>query len=278
MSEERRMVRVDFPARRAANSEAAGPSADRTVPGVALVTLDRPEALNALNDALLGELVDALRALDADAECRCIVIAGSGERAFAAGADIREIAGETPASLLARDRFARWDEVAATATPLVAAVRGYALGGGLELALICDMLVAGDDARFGQPEIGIGVIPGAGGTQRLTRAVGKARAMELVLTGRQVDAAEAERIGLVTRVVPAERTLDAALDLAATVASMPPLAVLAATASVRAADQLPLAEGVAYERRRFHLLFGTEDQREGMAAFMERRTPTWKGR
>lgn len=265
------LVRVDFPASR------PGAPGDG-IPGVALVILDRPRALNSLSDALLTELVEALRRLDADPDCRCIVLTGAGDRAFAAGADIREIASETPQSLAGRDRFALWDEVAATRTPLIAAVRGYALGGGLELALGCDMIVAGDDARFGQPEIGIGVMPGAGGTQRLTRAVGKARAMELVLTGREVSAAEAERLGFVTRVVPAVETLSTALELAATVASMPPLAVLAATAAVRAADELPLSEGVASERRAFHRLFGTDDQREGMAAFIEKRRPTWQGR
>lgn len=286
-------VRVEFPALRPA--ALAGPARAPATPagpasptppsgaadgldGVALVTLDRPEVRNALDHALLTELVHALRTLDPDPACRCIVLTGAGDRAFAAGADIREIAAETPASLIADDPFARWDEVAATRTPMIAAVRGYALGGGLELALICDLIIAGDDARFGQPEIGIGVIPGGGGTQRLPRAVGRARAMELILTGRIIDAAEAERIGLVTRVVPAADTVAAALALAATIASMPPLAVLAATASVRASSELPLAAGVAFERRSFHLLFGTEDQREGMAAFLEKRSPIWRGR
>jgi enoyl-CoA hydratase len=266
------LVRVDFPATR------PGGAPDEAIPGVALVTLDRPRALNALNDALLAELVEILRGLDADPDCRCIVLTGAGDRAFAAGADIREIADETAESLARHDRFARWDDVAATRTPLIAAVRGYALGGGMELALGCDMIVAGDDATFGQPEIRIGVMPGAGGTQRLTRAVGKARAMELILTGREVGAAEAERLGFVTRVVPARETLAAALDLAATVASMPPLAVLAATAAIRAADELPLRDGIAAERRAFHGLFGTADRREGMTAFLEKRRPTWQGR
>jgi enoyl-CoA hydratase len=272
MSDERALVRVECPARR------PGADPEERLPGVALVTLDRPEVRNALDDALLGQLGDALRALDADEGCRCIVLTGAGERAFAAGADVREMIDETPASLMLRDRFARWDDIAAIRTPLIAAVRGYALGGGLELALICDMIVAGDDARFGQPEINLGVIPGAGGTQRLTRAIGRLRATELILTGRVIDAAEADRLGLVTRVVPAGQTVAAALELAARVASMPPLAVLAAVASVRAAEELPLSDGIGLERRRFHLLFGTEDQREGMAAFLEKRTPTWKGR
>jgi enoyl-CoA hydratase len=296
MSDEGALIRVEFPALRSGSPTGAAPGESRAgealaseelageelageeLAGVALVTLDRPALHNALNDALLAQLGEALRGLDADDACRCIVLTGAGDRAFAAGADVREMIDETPASLVARDRFARWDDVAATRKPLIAAVRGYALGGGLELALICDMIVAGDDARFGQPEISLGVMPGAGGTQRLTRAIGKARAMELILTGRQIDAAEAAAIGLVTRVVPADRTLDAALELAARVAAMPPLAVLAATASVRAADEMPLGAGVALERRRFHLLFGTEDQREGMTAFLEKRAPTWRGR
>ncbi len=302
MDPSRPPVRVEFPALRphplgsttaavstaavstAAVSTAAGSGptapaeADERLDGVALVILDRPEVRNALDHALLTALVDALRILDADPACRCIVLTGAGDRAFAAGADIREIAAETSASLSADDPFARWDEVSATRTPMIAAVRGYALGGGLELALICDLIIAGDDARFGQPEIGIGVIPGGGGTQRLPRAVGRARAMELILTGRLIDAVEAERIGLVTRVVPAAEAVAAALALAATIASMPPLAILAATASVRASSELPLAAGVAFERRNFHLLFGTEDQREGMAAFLEKRRPTWRGR
>jgi len=179
---------------------------------------------------------------------------------------------------MARDRFARWDEIAAIRIPLVAAVRGYALGGGFELALLCDMIIAGDDSRFGQPEIKIGVIPGAGGTQRLTRAIGKARATEVILTGRTIDAREADRLGFVTRVVPDAEVLEVALSLAATIASMPPLAVRAAKDAIAAADELPLSAGVAYERRNFHLLFGTDDQREGMTAFLEKRPPGWTGR
>ncbi|HEX9043617.1 MAG TPA: enoyl-CoA hydratase-related protein [Candidatus Limnocylindrales bacterium] len=262
-------VAVRFPA-----EDASG----RPLDGVALVLLDRPRALNALNEALLSQLVAALRELDEDVACRCIVIAGAGERAFAAGADIREMADETPASLRLHDRFARWDEIAAIHTPMIAAIRGYALGGGLELALGCDMILAGDDAVFGQPEINLGIIPGAGGTQRLTRAIGKARATELILTGRTVTATEAERLGFVTRVVPAAETVPAALELAAIVAGKAPLAVLSAVDAIRAADELPLSAGVAHERRDFHLLFGTEDQREGMAAFLEKRRPSWKGR
>jgi len=262
----REFVRVAFPAGEPAR------------PGVALVTLDRAEALNALSYALLAELDAKLAALDADPACRAIVITGAGERAFAAGADVKELSVETPESLRASDPFAVVDRVATLATPTIAAVRGFALGGGCELAMACDMLVAGDDAKFGQPEILIGVIPGAGGTQRLARAIGKARAMELVLTGRRIDAAEADRLGLVTRVVPAAETVAAALDLAAKVASMPPLAVRAAKAAVAAAQDLGLEDGLHFERRQFEALFTTGDQREGMAAFLEKRPAAWTGR
>ena len=254
------------------------PAGDPARPGVALVTLDRPEALNALSSALLAELDAKLAALDADPDCRVIVITGAGERAFAAGADVKELSVQTPGSLQAADPFAAVDRVATVATPTIAAVRGFALGGGCELAMACDMLVAGDDAKFGQPEILIGVIPGAGGTQRLARAIGKARAMELVLTGRRIDAAEADRLGLVTKVVPAAETVTAALELAAIIASMPPLAIAAAKAAVSATQERPLAQGLRYERERFEALFTTDDQREGMAAFLEKRRATWTGR
>jgi enoyl-CoA hydratase len=256
----------------------AFPAGDPALPGVALVTLDRREALNALSYALLAELDAKLAALDADPGCRVIVIAGAGERAFAAGADVNELAAETPDSLHEADPFAAVDHVATLATTTIAAVRGFALGGGCELAMACDLLIAGDDAKFGQPEILIGVIPGAGGTQRLARAIGKVRAMELVLTGRRIDAAEADRLGLVTKVVPAADTVPAALELAATIASMPPLAVRAAKAAVRATQDLPLVDGLRYERDRFEALFLTDDQREGMAAFLEKRRATWTGR
>ncbi len=256
----------------------AFPAGEPPLPGVALVTLDRREALNSLSYALLSELDAKLAALDADPGCRAIVITGSGSRAFAAGADVKELSEAEPDWLHDADPFAAIDRVALLDTPTVAAVRGFALGGGCELAMACDILVAGDDAKFGQPEILIGVIPGAGGTQRLTRAIGKARAMELVLTGRRIDAAEADRLGLVTKVVPAAETLDAALALAAKVAEMPPLAARAAKAAVRAVADLPLADGLRYERDRFEALFGSEDQREGMAAFLEKRTAVWTGR
>ena len=246
--------------------------------GVALVTIDRPEARNALSFALLADLAEALEALDADAACRVVVITGSGARAFAAGADILELADQTPERLAAEGHFNAWDRIAAIGLPIIAAVRGYALGGGCELAMACDMIVAGDDARFGQPEIRLGVMPGAGGTQRLTRAVGTALAMELILTGRTLDAAEAKSAGLVTMVVPADEAVNAALDLAATIATMPPLAVRAAKRSVLAAANLPLAEGLRQERTAFFALFGTQDQREGMAAFVAKRPPVFTGR
>jgi enoyl-CoA hydratase len=265
-SDERSLVRVEFPA------------GDPPRANVALVTLDRREALNALSFALLAQLDDVLAVLDDDDACRAIVITGAGERAFAAGADIRELAGETPESLRADDPFAAVDRVGRMRTPTIAAVRGFALGGGAELAMACDMLIAADDAQFGQPELKIGVIPGAGGTQRLARAAGRARAMELVLTGRRIGAAEAERMGLVTAVVPAAEVVTAALDLAGRIAAMPPLAVQAAKAAVNATAELPLADGLRFERARFEALFGTEDQREGMIAFIEKRAPIWRGR
>lgn len=246
--------------------------------GVARLTIDRPEVRNALNFALLAELADALESLDADRVTRVVVLTGAGEAAFAAGADIVELADQTPARLAAEGHFHAWERIAAVGIPIVAAVRGYALGGGCELALSCDLIVAGDDARFGQPEIRIGVMPGAGGTQRLTRAVGQARAMDLILTGRMLGAEEAFAAGLVSRVVPAAETQAAALELAATIASMPPLAVRAAKAAIRAAAELPLAEGLRRERAAFFQLFATDDQREGMAAFMGKRPPHWTGR
>jgi enoyl-CoA hydratase len=265
------LVRVAFPA--------ASPfGAGRPPSGVALLTIDRPAALNAVSFAMIGELVTALQGLDVDPDCRCVVLTGSGSRAFAAGADIRELAEQTPESLRAGGDFAWWDQLREIGLPIIAAVRGYALGGGCELAMACDLIVAGEDAQFGQPEIKLGVIPGAGGTQRLTRAIGKVRAMELILTGRSISAREAEAAGLVNLVVPAEETLDRALELAGRIAAMPPLAVRAAKAMVnRAADTL-LTEGLAEERQAFFDLFATDDQSEGMAAFSEKRTPTWQGR
>jgi enoyl-CoA hydratase len=265
---EHAFVRVDSPA----------PGPDGPLDGVALVTIDRQEALNALSFAVLEELATAFEDLDATAACRAIVVTGAGERAFAAGADIRELAIQTPESLTRDGEFDRWDRIDRIRKPIVAAVRGAAFGGGCELAMACDMIVAGESALFGQPEIRLGVMPGAGGTQRLTRAIGSARAMELVLTGRSMTAREAERSGLVTSVVPDEAVLASALDLAVRVASMPPVAVLAAKAAIRQAAELPLSVGLALERRQFFQLFATEDQTEGMAAFIEKRPPTWKGR
>jgi enoyl-CoA hydratase len=266
-------VRVAMPAPASRSSATAGHT-----PGVALVTIDRPEALNALSFDLLDQLADALEALDADPDCRAIVITGGGSRAFAAGADIKELATQSSASLRRDGRFGVWDRLSHVGTPTIAAVRGFALGGGCELAMTCDMIVAGDDASFGQPEIRIGVMPGAGGTQRLTRAIGRARAMELILTGASISADEAAAAGLVTRVVPAEATLDAALELAGRIAAMPPLAVRAAKAAILDAFERPMADALAAERDTFFGLFDTADQAEGMAAFTEKRAPVWTGR
>jgi enoyl-CoA hydratase len=266
-------VRVDFAAPAPASAAPAS-----VLPGVALVTLQRPEALNALSFALLDELAAALESLDADPACRAIVITGSGERAFAAGADVHELEPQTSSTLTAGGAFTVWDRIAAIGLPLIAAVRGFALGGGCELAMACDMIVAAEDASFGQPEIRLGVMPGAGGTQRLTRAIGKARAMEVILTGRTVSAQEADAHGLITRIVPAAATLDAALELAGVIASMPPLAVRAAKAAILDAEERSLSEGLAREREAFFRLFDTEDQAEGMAAFTQKRPPVWSGR
>lgn len=263
-------LRVDLPA--------LDPRTSAAVDGVALITLDRPEVLNALDYRTLRELVEALEVLDTDASVRCMVVTGAGDRAFAAGADIKEMADATPITLGVANTFARWERIRRVRTPIIAAVVGYALGGGCELAMACDMIVAADDAVFGQPEIRIGVMPGAGGTQRLTRALGKAKAMELILTGRNLSAREAEAHGLVTRVVAREETLGSALDLARDVAAMPPLAVRAAKEAVNRAFELSLEAGLEFERRNFFLLFSSEDQKEGMAAFVEKRKPTWKGR
>lgn len=267
------LVRVAFPAPAPASSAPA-----TTLPAVALLTLDRPDALNALNFDLLDELATALETLDADPACRAIVITGSGDRAFAAGADIRELEPQTSASLTTGGRFGAWDRVGAIGLPLIAAVRGVALGGGCELAMACDMIVAAEDATFGQPEIRLGVMPGAGGTQRLTRAIGKARAMELILTGRTMPATEAARYGLITRVVPTEATVEAGLELAGRIAAMPPLAVRAAKAAVLDASERSLSDGLSRERAAFFRLFDTHDQAEGMAAFMQKRPPVWSGR
>jgi enoyl-CoA hydratase len=274
---QRSHVTMAFPAIATAGAGGAA-GAEGPVEGVALVTIDRQEALNALSFDLLDELADELARLDADEGCRAIVVTGAGTKAFAAGADIKELAVQTPITLTNENRFAVWDRIGAVGTPTIAAVRGFALGGGCELAMSCDMIIAGDDAQFGQPEIKLGVMPGAGGTQRLTRAIGKARAMELILTGRTIRAAEAEAMGLVTKVVPAVRTLDEAIALAARIAAQPPVAVRAAKQAILRAHELSLSAGLDFERRAFFLLFASDDQTEGMAAFSEKRPPRWTGR
>ncbi len=244
---------------------------------VGLITLNRPKALNALNLALMRDVVSALTELDADPEIGAIVLTGSS-RAFAAGADIKEMASQGYMDMYLADWFAGWDRVAAVRTPLVAAVSGYALGGGCELAMMCDFIIASDSAKFGQPEITLAVIPGVGGSQRLTRAIGKAKAMELILTGRVIDAVEAERAGLVARVVPADDLLEDALATAATIAGMSlPIAMLAKEA-VNAAFETTLDAGIRFERRVFHSVFATDDQKEGMLAFIEKRSPAFSHR
>jgi len=244
---------------------------------IAVVQLNRPEVLNALNRALMDELVAVLEELDRDPEVRCLVLTG-GPRAFAAGADIREFADASVVDMLVAYRFQQWERIRKLATPLIAAVTGFALGGGNELAMLCDVIVAGESARFGQPEINLGLIPGAGGTQRLTRTVGKYRAMELILTGRQMTAREAEAMGLVTRVVPDEMVLTEARALAREIAARPPLAVRLAKEAVLKAFDTSLEGGLDYERKCFYLLFATEDKEEGVRAFLARRPAQFRGR
>ena len=244
---------------------------------VTLVTLNRPQALNALNSKVLSELIEIFGAYDADEGQRCLVLTGS-EKAFAAGADIKEMSDRRFADMYSSDFFAGWEKVTSTRKPWIAAVAGYALGGGCEVAMMADFIIAADSAKFGQPEIKLGVTPGMGGSQRLTWAVGKAKAMEMCLTGRMMDAAEAERSGLVARIVPAGELIDEALKAAETIASMPPIAAIAVKEMVNAAFEIPLSQGIRFERRLFHGLFGTEDQKEGMAAFVEKRPGNWKGR
>jgi len=245
---------------------------------VGLITLNRPKQLNALNDELMDELGQALLAFDADPAIGAIVITGS-EKAFAAGADISRMAGYGFADAYGGNYISRnWEAVAKVRKPVIAAVSGYALGGGCELAMMCDMLIAAENARFGQPEIKLGVIPGAGGTQRLPRAVGKAKAMDLALTGRMMDAGEAERAGLVSRIVPTDKLLEEALGAALLIAGYGQLAVMAAKESVNRAFESGLGDGIQFERRLFHALFGTEDQKEGMQAFVEKRQPVFKNR
>jgi len=244
---------------------------------VGLITLNRPKALNALNGQVMDEVTAAAKQFDADSGIGAIIITGS-EKAFAAGADIKEMANLSFADVFAADYFAKWAEFAATRTPTIAAVAGYALGGGCELAMMCDLLIAADTAKFGQPEIKLGVLPGMGGSQRLTRAIGKAKAMDLILTGRNMDAEEAERAGLVSRVVPAAELLDEAKSVAATIAGMSLSAARMAKEAVNRAFESTLAEGLLYERRLFHSAFATEDQSEGMAAFTEKRAANFTHR
>jgi enoyl-CoA hydratase len=242
---------------------------------VGLITLNRPKALNALNDALMDELGQALLAFDADEAIGAIVLTGS-DRAFAAGADIAAMSGWTYMDVYKSDYLTRnWEHIRRVRKPVIAAVAGFALGGGCELAMMCDIVIAADTAKFGQPEIKLGIIPGAGGTQRLPRAVGKAKAMDLCLTGRMMDAAEAERAGLVSRVVPAATVLDEALAAAALIASFSLPSVMMLKESVSRAYEAPLSEGLLFERRVFHSLFATEDQKEGMRAFLEKRPPAF---
>lgn len=244
---------------------------------VGLVTLHRPQALNALNRQLISELSIALDGFEADGAIGCIVITGS-EKAFAAGADIKEMQSKTYMEAYAEDFIASWDRVARCRKPVIAAVSGFALGGGCELAMMCDFIIASDTAKFGQPEIKLGVMPGAGGTQRLTRFIGKAKAMDLCLTGRMMDAAEAERAGLVSRIVPAQELLAEALKAADAIAGMSLPAAMMTKESVNRAYETTMAEGIRFERRVFHAMFATDDQKEGMAAFVEKRKPAFKNR
>jgi enoyl-CoA hydratase len=244
---------------------------------IGLVQLNRPSVLNALNGALMNELTAAMEELDRDETVRCLVVTGN-ERAFAAGADIKEMAEATAVQMLERNWIAYWDRLKGISKPIIAAVSGYALGGGCELAMACDLIVASETAQFGQPEINIGVIPGAGGTQRLTRALGKSKAMEMVLTGRTISAREAEARGLVSLVVPVELYLEEAINLAREISSKAPIAVRLGKEAINKASEIPLMEGMEYERKLFYLLFSTEDQDEGMRAFIEKRKPVWKGK
>ena len=244
---------------------------------VTLVTLNRPQALNALNSTVLSELIAAFAAYDADPAQRCLVLTGS-EKAFAAGADIKEMQDQGFADMYSSNFFAGWERVTATRKPWIAAVAGFALGGGCEVAMMADFIIAADTAKFGQPEIKLGVTPGMGGSQRLTLAVGKAKAMEMCLTGRMMGAEEAEASGLVAKVVPAANLVAEALKTATAIAGMAPLAAIATKEMVNAAYEMSLSQGINFERRLFHGLFGTEDQKEGMGAFVEKRPGKWTGR
>lgn len=247
---------------------------------VTLVTLNRPQALNALNSKVLDDLIAAFAAFEADDSQRCAVLTGSGEKAFAAGADIKEMAEKPASDFFLQDFFSKWTShfVKAVRKPWIAAVNGFALGGGCELAMMADFIIASEKAKFGQPEVKLGVAPGMGGSQRLTRAVGKAKAMEMCLTGRMMDAVEAERSGLVARIVTHDSLLDEALKTAATIAAMPPMAAMVNKEMVNAAFETTLDQGLLFERRLFQILTATEDKAEGMAAFIEKREGVWKGR
>jgi enoyl-CoA hydratase len=242
-----------------------------------LVQLNRPDVLNALNIDLMKEVVEALEGFDRDNETGCMVLTGN-KKAFAAGADIKEMAEAGAVEMLLRDQFARWDRIRKLKKPVIAAVSGFALGGGCELAMSCDMIVASESAKFGQPEINLGVIPGAGGTQRLTKAIGKARAMEMILTGKMFGAQEMFEAGLVTKVVDADLYLEEALELAREIASKPTIAVQLAKESVLKSFDLTIESGLELERKNFYLLFATEDKFEGMKAFVEKRKAEWKGK
>ena len=245
--------------------------------GYALIQLNRPEVLNAINIKLMEELVSTLEELDRDDETLCIILTGN-EKAFAAGADIKEMAGASAMEMLQRDQFARWDRIRKIKKPIIAAVSGFALGGGCELAMTCDIILASESSKFGQPEITIGVIPGAGGTQRLTRAVGKYKAMEMVLTGSMITAEEAKQWGLVVKIVPNEYLVEEAKNLAKIIASKPPIAVRLAKEAVLKSFDTTMEGGLEFERKNFYMLFASEDQKEGMKAFVEKRKPQWKGK
>ena len=245
-------------------------------PGVGLARLNRPQALNALNADLMRQLFAALEAFDADDSIGCMVVTGS-DKAFAAGADIAQMAGQSAVEMLSDD-FTDWSRLSRLNKPVIAAVSGWALGGGCELAMLCDLIVASETAKFGQPEVGIGIMPGAGGTQRLTRAVGKALAMEVMLTDRKLTAAEAAQFGLVNRVYPVDSYLSEAIAIAGRIAAQPRVAARLIKDAVNQAEELGLRDGLAYEKRSFYLLFATEDKAEGMSAFLEKRAPQWKGR
>ena len=244
---------------------------------VGVITLNRPSALNALNSALIADLYQALEAIEADDQIGCMVLTGS-EKAFAAGADIKEMASRDYMDVYMSDFISRWERVGQTRKPIIAAVAGFALGGGCEMAMACDFIIAADTATFGQPEIKLGVMPGAGGTQRLTRFVGKSKAMEMCLTGRMMDADEAERSGLVSRIVPADQLIDEAVKTAQTIAEMSRPIAMMTKESVNRSYETTLAEGIRFERRLFHSMFATDDQSEGMAAFAEKRKPAFKNR